>query len=284
MPYDNPYNRMISNEMNKINHHFINHIAENQMAPFVNYTAPFSMVDNTPAPIEGGSGFASGSMMDTGYEQVLGAVGKNPPKKKAGKGKQTNKDKEDEKLGEEVKELKEKVGGKKRGRKPKPKQEGKGLLGDIGGTIDDMFGGKKKGRKSKKDKEDEKLGMEVKGLKDKLDGGNNPFISTMRGNENSKAFMSGEEKLKIIQQEGGAKKRGRKPKEVKMGGVAEYKKKGGNRKLLSPEEMQPSQMSGNGKKKNPWLDIVKETKEKHPELKGLKEITAYIKKNKLYNK
>jgi hypothetical protein len=158
--------------------------------------------------------------------------------------------KEDEKMAMEIKGLKDKVeGGKKRGR---PKKEG-----------------------GAKAKEDEKMAMEIKGLKDKVEGGKK---------KEAKSVIND-----IV-------------KSLKKSGSGANPRKIGGRKLLSLSEMPPSQMSGNGmsegvkeykksgsgvtggKKENPWLTLVKKVRKEHPELKGVKAISEFIKKNNLYKK
>ncbi len=58
--------------------------------------------------------------------------------------------------------------------------------------------------------------------------------------------------------------------------------------MLDQSQLRGSTLSGlgksGGKKSNPWLDLVKKVRDEHKELKGIKEITAYIKKNNLYKK
>ena len=39
-----------------------------------------------------------------------------------------------------------------------------------------------------------------------------------------------------------------------------------------------------GKKTNRWMDLIKKVKSENPQLKGLKQIVEYIKKNNLYKK
>ena len=245
MPYDTEYNRELAREIHNNNVRLLNHLEQQE---------------NTPM-LQGGTGFAE----EPEYVEVLGpAINKRkvvkailgatkaskPPTLKKGQGKK--------KEGKGI--LSGIVGmlglGASGGAEAEVKEGGSAFMTpqekvdrivQNGGNMvpvaeKRIIGGKKRGRKPKsnKGKEDEKLAMEVKGLKD----------NEMKGS----GIISG-----II----GALGLGKEGE-----GAKEYKKKGG-RKLLSKEEMPPSQMSG-GKKANPWMTHLANFRKDHPEFKGKK--------------
>lgn len=74
------------------------------------------------------------------------------------------------------------------------------------------------------------------------------------------------------------------PKRVGKTAVSASKKGPSDLKLKEKSQMPGSKMSGMGKKPSAWLELVKKVRDEHKELKGVKAITEYIKKNGLYKK
>ncbi len=260
MPYNTEYDRMIAREVQNIVNRQLS-LQEHQENTL-----------NHLANITGGNGFAN----EPEYIEVLGPKPKDnlmelvaKERKRRGKGKAV--------LGA-TENSKPKKGGKKTGKgllsgivgmlglgKEEAKEEAKeggsafmtpqeklNRIVQEGGAIPAsaaekrIIGGKKRGRKPKaqtnKDKEDEKMSMEIKGLKDNETKKGSGIISGIIG-----ALGLGKEGE----------------------GAKEYKKKGG-RKLLLKEEMPVSQMSGLGKKANPWMSHLAAFRKEHPEFKGKK--------------
>lgn len=238
MPYNTEYDRMIAHKLDIIRNRYLNHIDEQHITPATTLDFPQHNV--------------GGAIEKEEYTEVI--LKPKPERKK-----------------------------REKTAKPKIKKSGKGLLSGIvgmlglgkeevkeGGAVNmspqdklnkiiqeggsmiaqeqvkRSIGGKKRGRKPKaqtnKDKEDEKMSMEIKGLKDNETKKGSGIISGIIG-----ALGLGKEGE----------------------GAKEYKKKGG-RKLLTKAEMPPSQMSGNGKKANPWMSHLAAFRKEHPEFKGKK--------------
>lgn len=254
MSYDNEYNRKIKADMNALYRRKISNM-DSVAAP---------LIFTRPNPIMSGTGaFAQGTFRDTGFGEVIGAkpvpmpsrLFKIPKMKKAKTPKVV-----------EVVEVE----------KPKKSKKSK----EVEVKVEEP-------KKSKKSKEVKVKVEEPKKSKSKKGGATNTKL---------------QEKLnKIMEQE--------QPKEepktgsgflsdlissIGLGkeskGVKEYKKKSGGsisgRKVggaLIKVSQQSSSISG-GRKQNKWLDTVKKVKAEHPNLKGLKEITKYIKDNNLYQK
>ena len=162
--------------------------------------------------------------------------------------------------------------GKKRGRKSKM---GAGLAG-AGGS-----GGKKRGRKSK---------MEGAGIISDL---GIPLISNVAGlfglghSGGSRSDPLRPEKFypKVLAQTAPNADKSVPPAGLvdrvqnigsNMSGMG--KKRGGKKasKKVSPKK--------GGKKANPWMELMAKVRKEHPELKGVKAVAEYIKKNGLYKK
>jgi hypothetical protein len=289
MPYDNEYNRMIADDIKKLNQKYIEHdkmTGEGLSGGFLGALAGMvlpSLIGSISKAIggardcecddedvaecvcgdaqkTGGSGFASGTMMDTGFDRAIGAgnsggVGKYVKKKsKMGCGRSGGK-----KVGRPSKMLsmvkKEGAGGsgggKKRGRPSKMK--GEGIISDLGipliSNVAGMFGlgttgGKKRGRPSK---------------------------------------MKGGAELGLPATIAGEGRSGGKKKEVKLG-----------RGLVPKSEMKSSSMSGmgttggkkvakgksGGKKVNKRAEIVKKVMEEKK--MSMIEASKYVKDHNLY--
>ena len=200
-----------------------------------------------------------------------------------GFGKQTEKDKEDEKLAMEIKDLKSGEG-KKRGRPKKQTQKDK----EDEKLAMEVKAEKKRGRPKKqtqKDKIDEKLGMEIKELK------------KGEGKKKGKGIIGdllgaiGLGKVKIMQ-----KKIDEVKEEPKEGGkinkgIKIYRKTGagvigGNVKTANAE-IPSKKILGEGKAKkkpNEYITLMNKLRKEKPELKTVKQLANYIKTNNLYNK
>ena len=167
-----------------------------------------------------------------------------------------------------------KSGGKKRGRKSKM---GSGLAGAG------VAGGKKRGRKSKK--------MEGSGIISDL---GIPLISNVAGlfglgksgGARSDPFRPEKFQPKVLAQTAPTA-----DKSVPPAGIVDSaqnigsnlsgmgRKKGG--KKMSSKKVSPKK---GGKKANPWMELMAKVRKEHPELKGVKAVADYIKKNGLYKK
>lgn len=174
--------------------------------------------------------------------------------------KQTQKDKEDEKMAMEIKELKDVA--------KKGKKTGKGI---ISGLLDTLGLGRKKTGKG-------------------LTLGETPqqqvnIIQSQGGAKKEKVIENIIEKVS-----GKGYSAGVKEYKKKVGGGNPNPRKIGGRKLLLKQEQPPSMMSGmgqsGGKKKvgGAWSELLKKVKLENPHLKGLKEVINFIKENNLYKK
>lgn len=155
---------------------------------------------------------------------------------------------------------KPKEGGKKRGRKPKT-MEGAGIISDMGipliSNIAGMFGLGKSGGSRSDPLRPEKFFPKVLEQSAPTASKAVPPAGLFDQSLNIGSNMSGMGKSKKL--------KGRGP----SGGMK-------NLKGMGP--------SGGAKKVNPWMELMAKVRKEHPELKGVKAVAEYIKKNNLYKK
>lgn len=153
------------------------------------------------------------------------------------------------------------TGGKKRGRKSK-KMEGAGVISDLGipviSNIAGLFGlGHSGGARSdplRPEKFYPKVLAQTAPNADKAV----PPAGIVDTAQNIGSNMSG------------FGKRGRKKASPKEGGKSMLAK--------------TKEVKAGGKKPNPWMELMAKVRKEHPELKGVKAVADYIKKNNLYKK
>ena len=200
----------------------------------------------------------------------------------AGK-KQSKQSRENEKLAEEIYHLKKNGAGWKDepheiapsfiGGKTHKAKKGGSLFDDLlSGATDAGVGALMAGKRKKKEEKDGAGILDngkkmLEGLKNILSkkGTYKDFLKiySLGHYGGKKDFISAQERLNDIEENGGAK----------------YNK---SRPLLFPQEMAATNAFGGAKKSNAWQQCIKNTKKQHPELKGLREIIDFIKKNNLY--
>ena len=287
--YNNAYNREIKKKFDDIYKRQIEH--EKMINTYYDNIAP------PPEKLEGQDEILHSTFQDSGYDYVIKPENSKHYRKMGDREieetfynedkhmkPQTKKDKEDEKMGEEIEHIKSKLeGGMKKSTKfrksrqtKKDKEDEKqameikkvdNIINEIKDNVKEkkirkikakkdeidlnkMEGGMKKIRKmrqTKKDKEHEKLGEELKQMDDKV-----------KDNDTIKDIMEGVAKLK----------KGK-------GGMSD-RKVGGGSIMVGGEKKE--------RKPNPYLTLMKKVLKEHPELKGVKQGAKYIKDNNLYQK
>lgn len=286
MPVRNAYNEKIGNTVLRMNQHYLNHLAEYHMVPHIDSVAPMGNLWNDDAD---GNKLIRNSHLDQGYEYV-------EPKFKRTKGELHGNG-----ILDDVLEVAPLIAmGKKPRAKRAPKMDGKGLIpnpknnvgvnmhGVQGQGIGDVIGNVvKRGARTikafskilqnKGDANDFLNTISLGKYGDKKQGGNK--VSSVVDSK-GETFVTPQEQVDRIIKNGGAKKYIKKG--LKGGNIDRLI---GGDKLKLRQEMPPSQMIGfGGKKVNAWQETIQKVKKAHPELKGLKAITKYIKDNNLYKK
>jgi hypothetical protein len=149
-------------------------------------------------------------------------------------------------------------GGKKRGRKPKA-MEGAGIISDLGipliSNVAGLFGLGQSGGARSDPFRPEKFYPKVLAQTAPTADKSVPPAGIVDSAQNIGSNLSGFGKK-------GRRKQSKKDKEDEKLGMGK---------------------SG-GRKSNPWMDLMAKVRKEHPELKGVKAVAEYIKKNNLYKK
>ena len=290
MPYDNSANRKIANDVMQFDNDYVKHLQKTHQYfdpntyvkmsgggyfdDFDGYAVPD---DHAYTSFFGGSSLGtSGQFMDTG--RVMKGKGK---KKIKGKGD----------IGDVLGTASGVADLFGLGKKKKT-VKGKGIFEDVGNSLDSLLGSSKP--KSKK-KMKGGVGMGVSRNEDldkkqmihdlgrtgdvRYQGGSVEGMVDALGSLGSRVFGGQKKKGKgVFGDIGKLYDEGIDTVAPLVGG--KKKVKGG--KLVEKSQMKGSKMSGGKKKETEWTKLIKEVGKKHPELKGLKERIAFIKKHDLY--
>lgn len=310
MPYNNEQNRRIASHMRTLTNNFLTNAREQKSAPNMDYDdEPIGFFKYPKSNFSGGaeydeyeghgysggSGFAQGTNMDTGFEYVDGAK----PKRTGGRKKKAKKEPNLNELGNIEDGETSSESGSSDSDNETPQGMGRKKGGGIFDAIGDFLGlgksKKKGGVKSDSTATDGVLPGQVISLPSRA---SRKSKDTARIDYQISAATAPPPTGKVETADGAGKMNmkagvGRyKKKSLKGGAVADTGRAiGGSKALKLREEQKGSSFSGFGKKTNSkgyeglsWKETIQKVKQNNPELKGVKAIINYIKEHKIYKK